>query len=135
MYKNILIPISLDNEEMVPSKIAVARRLLDDDGVITLLTVLEAIPGFVAEFADVKEPLHISEKVRERLENVAMGAEDIQISVVTGKPGVMIAAHARDHSADLIIVGSHHPKAQDYFLGSTASRVARRAPCSVMILR
>ena len=39
------------------------------------------------------------------------------------------------NGVDLIVVGSHHPSAQDSFLGSTAARVARRAPCSVMILR
>jgi nucleotide-binding universal stress UspA family protein len=55
--------------------------------------------------------------------------------VATGKAGVQIAEYARDHGADLIVVGSHSPGAKDYFLGSTAQRVSRRAPCSVLIVR
>ncbi|MCX8227744.1 MAG: universal stress protein, partial [Sulfitobacter sp.] len=53
----------------------------------------------------------------------------------TGKAGVRIPAVANEIGADLIIVGAHHPSAVDYFLGSTASRVARRATCSVYIVR
>ena len=38
-------------------------------------------------------------------------------------------------NADLIVINSHKPGVEDYFLGSTASRVVRRAPCSVLVLR
>lgn len=135
MHKHILIPVALDHENVVPRKIAVARRLLAEGGRITLLTVLEDIPGFVAEFVDMKPVNHVSERVKARLQAAADGAADITTEVVTGKPGVRVSTYAAEHGVDLIIVGSHHPNAQDYFLGSTASRVARRAPCSVYILR
>ena len=49
MYQHVLIPVALDHEGIVDSKIAAARRLLAENGKITLLTVLENIPGFVAE--------------------------------------------------------------------------------------
>lgn len=135
VHKHILIPVALDHEDLVPSKIRVARRLLGADGRITLLTVLETVPGFVAEFVTVKSENHLTQRVRERLDKVAEGFEDIVTEVVSGKAGVKIAQYAGETDADLIIIGSHHPAAQDYFLGSTASRVARRAPCSVYILR
>jgi nucleotide-binding universal stress UspA family protein len=135
MHAHILIPVALDHEPLVAPKIAVARRLLDGGGRITLLTVLEDVPGFVAEFVDMKPENHLTERVRARLEAAAGGAADVTTRVVKGKAGMRIAQYAREHDADLIIVGSHHPSAQDYFLGSTASRVARRAPCSVYILR
>ncbi|MEM0949965.1 MAG: universal stress protein [Pseudomonadota bacterium] len=135
MHKNILIPVSLDHEEVAKAKIDLARRVLDDGGKITLLTVLEDVPGFVAEFVDMRPANHLTEKIKAKLDDVAKGAGDIVTAVVTGKAGVKIAEYASDHGIDLIVVGSHHPGAQDYFLGSTASRVARRAPCSVYILR
>ena len=135
MHHHILIPVALDHEEFVPRKIDLARHLLADDGRITLLTVLEDVPGFVSEFVDLKPANHLTQKIKSRLDGVAEGAEDIATEVVTGKAGVKIAEYARNNDVDLIVVGSHHPTAQDYFLGSTASRVSRRAHCSVYILR
>lgn len=135
MYRHILIPVALDHEAMVGRKIETARPLLAEGGKISLLTVLEQVPGFVAEFIDLKPENHLTQRVKQRLDDVAGGAEDIETSVSTGKPGVKIAEFARENDVDLIIVASHHPGAQDYFLGSTAARVARRAPCSVFILR
>jgi universal stress protein F len=135
MYKNILIPVALDHENIIDQKLAAARRLMAEDGRITLLTVLENIPGFVSEFVDLKIDNHLTKKIGDRLKSVAGGDEAITCEVVTGKPGVEIARYAADKEMDLIIVGSHHPTAQDYFLGSTASRVVRRAGCSVLVLR
>lgn len=135
MLSSILIPVALDHHSLVEGKIAMARHLLKPGGKITLLTVLEQVPGFAAEFVTVKSENHLTDKVLSSLKAVAGGDPDIECMVTTGKPGLRIAEVARDIGADMIIVGAHHPTAIDYFLGSTASRVARRAPCSVMILR
>lgn len=135
MPNSILIPVALDHEPLVEAKIATARRLLETGGTITLLTVLEAIPGFTAEFVTVKSENHLTAKIMENLEKLANGATDIVCKVTTGKPGVRIVEFAGEIGTDLIIVGAHHPTAVEYFMGSTASRVARRAPCSVLIQR
>ena len=135
MPKSILIPVAIDHESLVDRKIATARKILEPGGTITLLTVLEQIPGFAAEFVTVKSENHLTAKIMANLEGVADGAEDIVCKVTTGKPGVRISEVAAEIGADLIIVGAHHPSAVDYFMGSTASRVARRAPCSVLIQR
>lgn len=135
MYNHILIPVALDHEGLVSRKIAVARRNLAEGGRITLLTVLEDVPSFVAEFVDSTEVIHLTQRIREKLDEAAGGADDISTDVVTGKPGVKITEYAKQKQVDLTIVGSHRPNATDYFLGSTAARVARRAPCAVLILR
>ncbi len=135
MPKSILIPVAIDHEPLVGAKIATARKMLEPGGTITLLTVLEQIPGFAAEFVTVKSENHLTAKIMGNLEAISDGAEDITCKVTTGKPGVRIAEVAGEIDADLIIVGAHHPSAVDYFMGSTASRVARRAPCSVLIQR
>lgn len=135
MYKTILIPVALDHEPVVPRKLAQARQVLAPDGRITLLTVLEDVPGYVAEFAATTSRNHLTDKVREKLEAVAQGAPDVLCDVVTGRAGIRIARYAEEHGVDLIIMGSRQPGAQDYFLGSTAARVVRRAPCSVLVMR
>lgn len=135
MYTKLLIPIALDHDALIPEKIAQARHMMAPGGRITLLTVLENVPGYVSEFVTVKMENHLTVQVRERLEAAAGGADDIACEIRTGKAGVEIAAYAEQAGSDLIIIGSHKPGLQDYFLGSTAARVVRRATCSVLVVR
>lgn len=135
MPNSILIPIAIDHEPTASQKIAIARSLLEPNGRITLLTVLEQIPGYVTEFVTIKSENHLTNLILEKLKVVAEDAKDIDCKVVTGKAADRISAVAREVNADLIIVGAHDPSVIDYFLGSTASRVVRRAPCSVYVLR
>lgn len=135
MHKKILIPVDLDHEELVASKLELARALLAPGGRITLLAVLESVPGYVSEFVMEKSGNHLTQKVRDRLRTLAGGAADIDTHVATGKPGVEIAQFAAEGDFGLIVVGSHRPGVRDYFLGSTAARVVRRAPCSVLVAR
>ena len=135
MYSHVLIGVDLDHEELVSGKIELARRLLADGGKITLFTVLEDVPGFVAEFVDMKGDNHLTVKVRDKLTELAGGDPAIGVAIGKGKAGVQIPFYAEEQGVDLIVVGSHHPTATDYFLGSTASRIARRADCAVLIVR
>lgn len=135
MYKHILIPVALDHESLTAGKLDVARHLLAEDGRITLLTVLENIPGFVSEFVTLKIDNHLTDKISQKLRSAAGDDDTVACEVVSGKPGVEIARYAAENRADLIVISSHHPTAQDYFLGSTASRVVRRAGCSVFVVR
>lgn len=135
MLNSILIPVAIDHEALVAEKIAHGRQFLAPRGKITLLTVLEQIPGFATEFVTVKSENHLTTRMMEKLKVAAGDASDIECKITTGKAGIRIPAVANEIGADLIIVGAHHPNAIDYFLGSTASRVARRAMCSVNIFR
>ena len=135
MHNHILIPVALDHEQLIAGKIAAARHMLAEGGRITLLTVLENVPGYVAEFVTVKPENHLTARIKAKLDEVAAKEGGVETAVETGKAGVRIASYASENDVDLIIIGSHKPNAQDYFLGSTASRVARRAPCSVYIMR
>jgi hypothetical protein len=42
---------------------------------------------------------------------------------------------ARRVQADLIVLASHVPELKDYLLSANAARVARRAACSVLVVR
>lgn len=135
MYSNILITVALDHESMIPAKLDLARHLLAPGGRMTVLTVLEAIPGYVSEFVTVKTENNLTDAVKSKLMDAIGDAEDVTAEVTVGKPGVVICEFAGDRGCDMIIVGSHRPGIQDYFLGSTASRVVRRADCSVVVVR
>ncbi len=135
MYKKILIPVALDHDVDVLVSISTARCLLAERGKITLVAVVEDVPVYVAEYATVKPAEHIRDDLKQRLRALAEGQENLEVAVLTGKPGVAIPDLAAETSADLIVINSHKPGVEDYFLGSTASRVVRRAPCAVLVLR
>jgi len=135
MFKRILIPIALDHGIDLNETITIARRLLSPEGLITLVGVVEQIPSYVAEYVTVKPGHEVELGIRERLKAFAVGQKNLEVAVTSGKPGVVIADLAETTKADLIVIGSHKPGVEDYYLGSTASRVVRRAHCAVMVLR
>ncbi len=55
--------------------------------------------------------------------------------VIEGHSGRTILEWAAEHGVDCIVMASHRPGISDYFLGSTAARVVRHAPCAVHVLR
>lgn len=135
MYKNILVPVALDHAEKGRAALAVARRLLEPGGHITLLHVMEEIPGYAAS--------HLPEGTLRRNEDAAVAglhelvgaAGDVTAKVVWGHSGRTILDFAEDTKSDCIVIASHKPGLEDYFLGSTAARVVRHAPCAVHVLR
>lgn len=135
MFNKILIPVALDHEKLIVPKLAKARELLKPGGTITLLTVLERVPGFVAEFVTVKPENHLTKAILDRLRTVAADDASIDCEVAVGKPGIEIVSFASAHDHDLILMGSRSPDAVDYALGSTTSRVVRRSTVSVLVLR
>ena len=97
------------------------------------MTVLEGIPAYVS----VELPEGQIEENRKRTlsalhEEVGDG---IQCAVVTGHPGRTIVDYADEKGIDCIVIASHQPGLQDYFLGSTAARVVRHAHCAVHVVR
>lgn len=51
-------------------------------------------------------------------------------------PADLILAHAKNKGIDMIIIGNQGKKGlSQYLIGSVATKVARHAPCSVLIVR
>lgn len=56
-------------------------------------------------------------------------------AVVVGQPAAEIARYADEQGADVVVLGSHgHGLVHRFLLGSVAERVARQAPCAVLIV-
>lgn len=135
MYKNILVPIALDHGPRTGEALAVARELLAEGGKITVLTVMEAIPPYVSQYLPADQEARAREETHAALQAELGGAADVKADVVTGHAGRTILEYAAEHGMDLIVIASHRPGLQDYFLGSTAARVVRHAPCAVHVVR
>lgn len=52
-----------------------------------------------------------------------------------GQPADVLCAIAEELQADLIVIGSHGYDRVDRILGTTAAKIANRAPCSVTVVR
>jgi nucleotide-binding universal stress UspA family protein len=60
----------------------------------------------------------------------------MRTEIRAGHPAQEIARAARDHDADLVVVGhTGHSGEWARFLGTTAEKVSRHAACSVLIVR
>ncbi|MFN3641646.1 MAG: universal stress protein [Gemmobacter sp.] len=135
MYSNILVPLAPDHGAVGPAAMDIARTLLAPGGRITVLTVLEAIPSYVAQYL----PRDQEEKNRAEMD-AALAAEfagqaDVAHVVRSGHAAQTILDVAEEGAHDCIVIASHRPGVQDYFLGSTAARVVRHARCGVHVLR
>ena len=136
MRKSILIAVDLGNVASVDSLIDHATRYDDSNSKIILLNVVEDIPGWAA----VELPRGIVEKSRqsalEKLKALAASSSiEVELEVRLGHPYKTILEVANEKRAELIIVASHQPELQHYFLGSTAAKVVRHATCSVLVVR
>ena len=135
MYKNILVPIALDNEDARATKaIDVAKKLGDDGARITLLHVIESVPSYAISYIASDVLAETRKGIEAEMERLAAdtGAE---AKVIDGHSGRTILDYAEEHGPDLIVIASHRPGMQTLLLGSTATHVVRHAQCAVHVLR
>ncbi|WP_027967067.1 universal stress protein [Halomonas halocynthiae] len=134
MYKNILITTAADKNSNIVKKIEVAKALADDDGQITIISVMERIPPYVAPSL----PSDYEETTTQRMQKAIsqkIGNHNYKITVLSGHAAHQVLKFAKKNDIDCIIVSSHRPGFQDYFMGSTALTIVRQAECSVTVVR
>jgi nucleotide-binding universal stress UspA family protein len=106
---------------------------------ITLVHALEPSPPLPGEPA---RPVDASliEKAKTWLHRVveehSPAAVEWRVMVAAGHPWKLLIDTARETGGDLVVVGPHdHGEWRHCFAGSTAQRVVRLAPCSVLAVR
>lgn len=133
MYSNILVPVAGDHSGTTDAALAAARALAEEGATITALTVVEAIPTYVA--AEIPHDITEEAKAHALAGLREYVGEGIRAEVVSGHAARTINDFASARGVDCIVIASHRPGLADYFLGSTASHVVRHAPCSVHVVR
>jgi universal stress protein F len=135
MYNTILVAVDLEHGEVGARLLQVAKRLASEGGTITILNVVQPMPSYIG----VQVPSDVVDRHRRdteaRLRELAASAPGVTIVTALGAPGSAIVDEARRLGADAIVVGSHRPGPADFLLGSTAARVVRHAPCTVVVER
>lgn len=139
MYRNILVPVDLDEPESWAGALSAASPLAGCfSAKITICTVISD-----AKAIEQGQWLPISVEqllfdARARLEGLAgtLGSGlscGVEITAGTIAGGVLEIAERI--KADLILLVSHRPGLRDHLIAANAIRIARRASCSVLIAR
>ena len=145
-FERILCGIDFSEASVAAFRQAVELARLNDSQLYALHTI-EAQP-FVANLNGVGEMGETAVKLEEEataaldsfitssVSALALEAISLTTEVTTGRAFAEILSHARDWSADLIVLGDKDPASiEQVVVGSTAERVMKDAPCSVLIVR
>jgi len=135
MYSNIIVPLAFDEDHNPDTALNVARSLASDGARITLVHVMADVPGYAISYMPEGYGAELRKTLQEQLDTLADDFEAGAGVIRQGNAANEILDLAEEIQADCIIIASHRPGFGDYLIGSTAARVVRHAPCSVMVLR
>lgn len=136
MAKTIIVPVDPGHSERAGAMLQAAKSVGEGNADIVLVSVIEEMPGYVAASLPRGIVEENVESAKQKLGEIANQAGiEATISVRRGNAANAILAAADENKADVIVIASHKPGMQDYFIGSTAARVVRHAKCSVYVLR
>ncbi|MAU51920.1 MAG: universal stress protein [Roseovarius sp.] len=135
MYAHVLVPVSFDTERDSASALKVARLLAGEGGHISLLHVIEQVPGYAISYLPAGYQAEARKAIEAELAKIAATLPDASAHVMEGHSGRTILDWAESHKPDCIVIASHRPGMQDLLLGSTAAKVVRHAQCAVHVIR
>lgn len=98
------------------------------------MTVVHATPepgGDAGDFFDPNWRLHLTVKLRERLDEVLQG-EDVQTHIAAGDPHKVVSAAAARFGADLVVIGRGCNTDVVGRLRAHAYAIIRQSPCPVL---
>ena len=140
MFQSILVPIDLADTDLAKPAIETAASLSKTSGgTVRLVNVMPITPVMLAEYVPPDFEMLQRQSSEEALAIVAResGIPADRISVIVRQGGIYheVLEEAAAVGADLIVMTSHRPSMQSYFLGSNAGHVVRYAKCSVLVVR
>ncbi|MFN3525581.1 MAG: universal stress protein [Paracoccus sp. (in: a-proteobacteria)] len=135
MYKHILVAVAFDTDHEPEQSLQAAQVLSSPGARVTVLHVKERIPRYAISYIPADYEAELKEAIRARLEGLAARFENGAGVLIEGHSGQTIMEWAESNQVDCIVIMSHQPGLEDYFLGGTAARVVRHAHCSVHVIR
>jgi len=135
LFRSILVAVDPDRSAEAMNLLALAVELRRDPGVA--LTLVNVFPNLMTTLPAQRSPV-ILEGAEARLAALAhsvAGADQAQLGVKSGFACRGLLDAAARIGADVILLPAPAQRWQDRLLGTTASRVAPRAQCSVFVVR
>lgn len=142
MYKNILVPIDLNEKGFSDKALEIAVwKAKYSDAKLHLLNVLPGIHmSMVANYFPQDAAQKMKKDVKEKLKQFAEAhideSIDYQTYVDEGRPYTTILKYAEELHADLIVMPSHkRSKVDKVILGSVASKVVENSKVNVLVVK
>ena len=143
MYRKILVPIDLADQELAKPAVATALMMAGlSDGSVRFINVLPLTPVMLAEYVPPDFEVQQRKTAEDALGIVVTetALPPARVSSIVRQGGIYqeILEEANAIQADLIVMSSHrqHRHAmRTYVLGSNAGHVVRYAKCSVLVVR
>lgn len=136
MYNHLLVPIAFHGQadDGTPA-LTVAIALSNPGARVTFLHVMDEMPGPTITYIPDTFRRELRAGLLAELGARAAVLPNAHAVLADGKPAPVILDWAGANGVDCIVITSHQPGLQDWFLGSTAARVVRHAHCAVHVLR
>jgi len=136
MHNTILVPVDIAHLKEGKATVDNALANAGENSTVVLLNVIEDIPSWAAA----QLPRGTIDKSKEvaykELNSIAQSySVPVEVEIRMGHTYKVILDVADEKEVDLIVIASHRPGFQDYYLGSTAAKVVRHANCSVHVVR
>jgi nucleotide-binding universal stress UspA family protein len=135
------VVVGVDGSPASRAALTAALELVPASVPITVVSVEEALPQYVAMRGEVDEAKQAADDYFERIgreatDEAKLRGREIQIEVLRGHAAQKVVEFARKENADLIVIGhSGHSSVWGTFLGTTADKIVRHAACSVLVVR
>ncbi len=139
MFKKILVAYDGSKGATRALNLAISMAR-EHEAELWVLSVAEHLPRFPATIAETDEALHREEQALTHVQHKARliaEEEGVAVQMITraGHAGQAIIQAATEGQCDLLVLGrSGHSEVWGRFMGSTADKVSRHAPCSVLIV-
>ncbi|MFD2172571.1 universal stress protein [Rhodobacter lacus] len=135
MYSNIIVPVAFDESHDPAAALEAARVLAGAGARVTLVHVMADVPGYAISYMPEGYDLELRNTLQTQLDQLANSFENGAGVIRQGHAANEILDLIDEIGADCVVIAGHRPDFGDYLIGSTAARVVRHAPCSVMVLR
>jgi len=141
MYKNILLPIDLNQDSSWSTALPTAVDYCKAFGAqLHIMTVLPAygmpiVGSFFPEDFEAKARTEVNKQLHAFVTAHVPQEITCQHIVVEGVVYEEIIEMAKKIEADLIVMAAHRPDLKDFLLGPNAARVVRHSDKSVLVVR
>jgi nucleotide-binding universal stress UspA family protein len=140
MFRRIVV--ALDGSDGSTRALGVAIRLACEQGAELLaVSVEEGLPRYAAMVGEVEEAQREANNYfagvqREARDRAKRAGVELRAITLAGHAAQRIVEHVAVERADLLVIGhSGQTAIWGQFLGTTADKIVRHAPCSVLVVR
>lgn len=140
MFKRVLV--GLDGSAGSKKALSAAIHLvLEQNAQLMAVSVEEGLPRYAAMVDEVEETKRQANDFfgrvqREAYDRAKQAGIELHAVTLAGHAAQRIVEYATAEAIDLLVLGhSGHTGVWGQFLGTTADKIVRHAPCSVLIVR